>query len=403
MLKPTEAWSLLEAECEALPTERLSRTRAQGRVLSEAIEATLDVPPADLSAMDGFALAPDAEAAVEIPVTGTVAAGDAPGARLAPGAALRIMTGAVVPEGADRVVPVEDTESPGEGVVVVRELPEPGRHIRRMGEVSKTGETLLRPGKQVNAATLSLLATHGVDDVPVHRAPTVAHLTTGSELVTPERAPEPGQIRDSHSDYLRAALRDLGIQGRALGIVPDVPELLRDAVRGGLTSDVLILSGGVSMGEFDFVEDVLAELGCRLLFDAVAIQPGKPMVAARHERGWVFGLPGNPASAMVTFTLFVRPVLRRLMGYEDAYWRGALNGVLAAPLPGAKGRDRFLPARVEAAGEALLVEPVVPLGSHDVGGYAFGSALVRIPAGSQPAPPGDPCSVLPLVDWRCGA
>jgi molybdopterin molybdotransferase len=155
------------------------------------------------------------------------------------------------------------------------------------------------------------------------------------------------------------------------------------------------------MGELDLVEGVLAALGCRFHFTAVAIQPGKPMVFATHPGGLVFGLPGNPASVMVGFWLFVRPALRRLLGGDDAWWRGAVAATLGAPLPGAGARDRFLPATVTfTAGGAPRVDPLVPRGSHDLAAYARGSALVRVPAGSAPAPAGAGCQILPLADWR---
>ena len=168
----------------------------------------------------------------------------------------------------------------------------------------------------------------------------------------------------------------------------------------GLGSDVLLVGGGVSMGEFDLVEAVLADLGCELLFDHVAIQPGKPLVAARHAGGLVFGLPGNPASVMACFWLFVRPALRRLQGIDDAFWGGALAGTLTAALPGARDRDRFLPAEVGFADAALQVRPVSAVGSHDLSASAQGAALVRIHAGASPAGPGDRCEILPLGDWR---
>ena len=167
----------------------------------------------------------------------------------------------------------------------------------------------------------------------------------------------------------------------------------------GLRFDVTLVSGGVSMGEFDLVEGMLAELGCEVLFDALAIQPGKPMVAAVHAGGLVFALPGNPASAMVCFWLLVRPALRRLGGLPDAFWRDALRGTLSAPLPAARDRDRFLPAIVRFEGGELRVEPVVPLGSHDLAAYARGTALVRVPAGSPARSAGEPCTILPLANW----
>lgn len=402
MLSPENAWAAIAAEADTLDVERVARADAIGRVLAEGLTATVDVPAHDVSAMDGFALAGDVEAGAVLPVDGIVAAGDPPGADLRPGAALRIMTGAPTPAGADRVIPIEQTEFDGGGagngdVRIVETVPA-GRHIRRQAEVTAAGGPLLAAGELLTPGGAGVLATHGISEARVHRRPTVATLSTGDEVVPAEAEPGPGQLRDSHRDFLRSALAQLGIEARSLGIARDDPDELREKVQSGLDSDVLLISGGVSMGEFDFVEQVLGEtgLGCRFLFDAVAIQPGKPLVAARHERGWVFGLPGNPASAMVTYWLFVRPLLRIMTGAEDAYWRGALGARLTGDLPGAKWRDRFLPCRFRVESGEVLVEPRPPLGSHDLVAYGAGAGLVRVPKRSAPAAAGEPCEVLPL-------
>jgi molybdenum cofactor synthesis domain-containing protein len=404
MLPPEDAWKRLELHLAPLPAERLPRRAAAGRVLAESLAAQVDVPPVDVSAMDGYAVAGSAPAGARLPVAATVVAGDRPGLELAPGTAARIMTGAPVPTGADRVVPVEETDS-GEQEVHLPRGTGPRRHIRRQGEVVRRGDPLLAPGALLTPGALSLLATHGFAEISVHRAPSLAVVVTGDEVVPPEAEPQPGQLRDSHSDFLLAAGRGLGLDVELLGIAGDRVEELRAQVERGLGADVLLLTGGVSMGELDLVEGVLGDLGVELLFDAVAVQPGKPLVAGVHRRGaggLVFGLPGNPASVMVCFWLFVRPALRRLLGLAGGYWHGALPGVLAAPLPGAKGRDRFLPAAVEFAGGRIEVTTAATRGSHDLAAYSRGTALVRIPAGAEPAEPGAPCEVLPLADWRIG-
>lgn len=401
LLGPEAAWERLETHLCSLPPlgeERAPRSRALYRVLSRDLAATIDVPPSDVSAMDGFALAGEPPGDLRLPIRGTVAAGDPPGARLAPGTAMRIMTGAPVPDGADRVVPVELTDTDETGTLV-REPPPSGAHIRRRGEVISRGAPLLPAGTLLTPGALALIATHGIDDLPLSRRARLAVLATGNEVVPPDVDPQPGQIRDSHTDFFLAAAASIGCSIETLGIAPDDVDALRSRIERGLASDVLVLTGGVSMGEFDFVEEVLGALDCRVLFDAVAIQPGKPVVAATHSDGLVFGLPGNPASAMVTFWLFVRPVLRRLMGLHDRYWHGALHGRLSAPLPGAKGRDRFLPAEIETEGGEILVRPVAPAGSHDVAAYGLGTALVRIPAGSPERNAGEACEILPLVSW----
>ena len=413
MLSPEEAWTAIAAEAQRLEIERVSRAGAIGRILAEDLTATVDVPAHDVSAMDGFALRGDTEPGASLPVEGIVAAGDPPGAEIRAGCAVRIMTGAPAPAGADRVIPIEQTEFAAggggsaaggsqAGTLRLIETVKAGSHIRRRAEVTAAGGPLLAKGELLTPGGAGVLATHGIHEAPVYRRPTVATLSTGNEVVPAEADPGPGQLRDSHRDFLGAALAQLGIEARSLGIARDEPADLRAKVERGLESDVLLISGGVSMGEFDFVEQVLGEtgLGCRFLFDAVAIQPGKPLVAARHERGWVFGLPGNPASAMVTYWLLVRPLLRRMTGADDGYWQGALSARLEGGLPGAKWRDRFLPCRLRLESGALLAKPRPPLGSHDLVAYGAGSGLVRVPKFSAPAVAGDACEVLPTFEWR---
>ena len=395
MVTPEEAWERLEAALEPLTSERVERRTGLGRRLAAPLAATVDVPPTDVSAMDGYCLTAAAAAGDQWPVVGVIAAGDPPGFELPPGRAARIMTGAPVPTTAETVVPVENTDGGKEEVELLQDAAA-GLHIRRQGEILASGDPLFPAGALLTSGALSLAATHGHSEVSVFRRPRVAILTTGDEIVPADRVPGPGQLRDSHTDFLLAAGRDLGYF-QALGIAPDRLDALRESVREGLEADVLLVCGGVSMGEFDFVESVLENEGCRILFDSVALQPGKPLVAARHDRGWVFGLPGNPGSVMATFWLFVRPLLRRLQGHPDGFWHGALSGVLAAALPGAGPRDRFLPAAIETQDGILRVHPVAPKGSHDTSAFAQGTALVRVAAGSSAAPAGEACEVLLLT------
>jgi molybdopterin molybdotransferase len=399
-IPPEEAWQRIAAHLAPLAVEHLARRAAAGRVLAEALAATADVPAGDVSAMDGYAVAGAVVPGERRPVAATIAAGDAPGFALPPGQAARIMTGAPLPLGADRVVPVEATGAAGADTVLLLAAAAPGDHIRRRGEVQRAGEALLPAGSLLTPGAMAVLATHGYAEVPVHRAPSVAVIATGDEVVPPERQPGPGQLRDSHTDFLLAAGAALGLRFTALGIAPDRAPELAELVRSGLAAaDVLLLCGGVSMGGFDLVEGVLERLGCRRHLDAVAVQPGKPLVFATHPGGLVFGLPGNPASVMVDFWLFVRPALARLAGRDDAWWRAAVPATLAAPLPGAGPRDRFLPAEVAwgaAPDGGPLARPVQPRGSHDLAAYARGTALVRVRPGAPPAPAGARCEILPL-------
>ena len=433
-ISPEEAWRRIASRLAPLAAERLPRRAAAGRVLAEPLAATVDVPAGDVSAMDGYALAGAVTPGERRLVAATIAAGDPPGLTLPAGQAAHIMTGAPVPLGADRIVPIEATrplaegrDAPGKaglaaggaasvpggtgsrpgahpapGAAVLLLAPAAaGDHIRRRAEVQRAGEPLLPAGARLTPGAMAVLATHGYDEVPVHRAPAVAVLATGDEVVPPEQVPGPGQLRDSHTDFLLAAGAALGLRFTSLGIAPDRAGELAERLAGGLAAaDVMLVCGGVSMGEFDLVEGVLERLGCQRHFDAVAIQPGKPLVFATHPRGVVFGLPGNPASVMVDFWLFVRPALARLAGRTDSWWRPALPATLAAPLPGAaSARDRFLPAEVdwgEAPDGGPLAMPLPPKGSHDLAAYARANALVRVRAGAAPAPPGARCEILPL-------
>lgn len=396
-LAPDEAWRRIASRLRPLPEESVERRAAAGRLLARELAATVDVPAADVSAMDGFAVAGEIRPGERRPVAGTIAAGDPPGFELVPPSVVRIMTGAPLASGADRVIPVESTDG-GREEIVFHAGAEPGENVRRRGEILRVGDPLLPAGARLTPGALALLATHGYADLPVHGAPSVSVLTTGDEVVPPEVTPAPGQLRDSNTDFLLAAGASLGLRFAPLGIAPDRVDALRSLVSRGLQSDVLLLCGGVSMGEFDLVEGVLAELGCEVAFDGVAIQPGKPLVfaIARHG-GLVFGLPGNPASVMVGFWLFVRPALHRLMGIGDSWWGAALAGTLDAPLPGAGPRDRFLPAAIDVRGGEIRVTPFPPKGSHDLAAYARGTALVRVKAGAPPAQVGEWCEAVMLI------
>jgi molybdopterin molybdotransferase len=396
MKSAAEVWEVVAGLAVARANEKVARRHACGRVLAAAVSASCDVPGLDVSAMDGYAVGPAARPGSPIVVVGTVAAGDRPGLALEAEQAARIMTGAAVPRGANRVVPVELTDGGLDRVVFDRDLPA-GANIRPRGEVVRAGDRLLEAGTHLGPVALSWLASHGVAEVEVVGQPTVAFATTGDEVVAPERQPEPGQLRDSHSDFLASSLRRLGIEPRVLGIVPDRREALEAAVERGLAADVLILCGGVSAGAFDFVEPTLVAAGCRILVDAVSLQPGKPLVVARGPAGQVvFGLPGNPASVFVTFRLFVQPLLRSLAGHADGLWWGAAAAVLGAATPTAAGRERVVGVRLEhRTGEPAVAWPLAPRGSHDLAALATADALVRIAPNTR-VEAGQVVSALPL-------
>lgn len=400
MLEPETAWARLLPHLAPLPPLTVERRPAAGRVLATALLATTDLPPCDLSALDGFALAGEAPPDGWYPVAGTRFAGDPIGARLTAGQAMRIMTGSAVPAGADRVVGVEETVSEGERMRTTAAVAA-GAAIRRQGEVVRRGAPLLPPGTLLTPAALALLASQGIGEVPIHRPPRLALQLTGNEIVPPQETPGPGQLRDSHSDFLLAELARLGLEVRSLGIARDEPETLARSLERGLEGvDVLLCCGGVSMGEADFLVPVLARLGCETLFHGVAIQPGKPLLAARRAgpsgEQLIFGLPGNPASVMVAWWLFVRPALARLSGSAAGFWDTALPGTLGAPLGAGKRRDRFVPASWRLDGGRPLLTPISPQGSHDLLAFGRATALLRVRAGAAASAAGATCEWLRL-------
>ncbi len=317
-----EARTRVLAEARPLAVESRPLADALGMVVGEEIVAPHSVPPFDNSGMDGFAVraADTVEATAGSPVRliigETIAAGHVATRPLGPDEAARIMTGAPVPEGADAVVEQEVTEE-ADGQVLLRDPVKPGRNIRRAGEDVGAGERVLAPGSVLGPAEIGLIASLGYATVQVHRRPRVAIISTGSELVEVGRDLGPGQIRNSNSYSLRAQCQQLGIEPIMLGIVPDDYDTTRRLMEEGLKYDVLLTSGGVSVGKFDFVKDVQDELGVERRLWGVAMKPGKPLAFGVRDETLVFGLPGNPVSVMVSFELFVRPALLRLMGLSQ--------------------------------------------------------------------------------------
>ncbi|MBM4041510.1 MAG: molybdopterin molybdotransferase MoeA, partial [Planctomycetes bacterium] len=293
---------------------------AVGLVLAEDATSDVDMPPFRKSAMDGFAvIAADlATPPATLSIVEEIPAGAVPTKAIEPGQCARIMTGAPVPEGADAVVRVEDTEpGAGPGDVIIRKAVAKDANICFRAEDVARGDVVLRAGGVIRALDVPTLAACGCAEVPAFRRPTVAVLSTGNEVVPVGRVPRAGQIRDANAPYLAARLRQLGIEGRLLGIARDTPAALRRALREGLESDVLVVSGGVSAGDFDLVPAVLGKLGVEVLFDSVAMQPGRPTLFGRREGCLVFGLPGNPVSVLVAAELLVVPALKAMIGYAD--------------------------------------------------------------------------------------
>jgi molybdopterin molybdotransferase len=359
MLQVEEAQALVMAEVVAGATEEVALDDALGRVLREELVAAADAPAADNSAMDGYAVrAGDiARVPVTLPVTGDIPAGHPSTKPLQPGTAMRIMTGAFVPDGADTVVQVELTDGGLEQVTIAQAL-RPGTNIRRRGEDMHAGDVLLRAGMRIGPAEIALLAGAGKTRVQAGRRPAVAILSTGDELIDAGDAPSAGRIVNTNSHLLAALVREAGAIPIPLGIVRDTREATRDAFARAAESDFVLSSGGVSVGAYDFVKDALNDLGAETKFWRVAMKPGKPVVLSRLRDRLVFGLPGNPVSCFVAFHLFVAPALRKAMGQEVRLFPSTIRARLTARIRGAE--DRRVYARVHVAPEngALTATPL---------------------------------------------
>jgi len=340
-----------------------------------------------------------AAAPVVLDVVGQVRAGQWPDHPLPPGAAVQVMTGAPVPAGATAVQPVEKTRALDGGRRV--EIVEPvatGAHIARQGTEGRAGDVVLERGRTIDPATVAVLAAVGKPKVLVGRRPTVSVLVTGDELVDIWDAPARGRIRNSNGYALVAQARWAGAEVRSLGVVPDQAPLIAQAVREGFASDVLVISGGVSAGAFDLVEEVLARFDVGFLFTKVAIKPGAPLVFGRRGDKLVFGLPGNPVSAQVTFDLFVRAALLRMQGAR-VVGRPAVEVELDESVSNRSGRRNHVPALVRFEGGRLLATPLPSVGSADVVAHARANALVVLESERLRAERGEKAPALLLGNF----
>ena len=371
-----EARERVLAAVEPLDAETVELPDTLGRVLAEDVAAGEDLPPFDASAMDGFAV-PTGDAAT-LMIEGESRAGAPASVALAPGAACRISTGAVVPEGTFAVVPVERTEQ-ADGTVTVPAMSE-GANVRRAGEDVRSGELVLRAGAEVGPAELAVLASLGIARVVCAARPRVAGLATGDELVDPGTPLAPGQIRNSNAYGVAAQAARSGAAVVERGHVPDDAGATRMSLERALdAADVVCVSGGVSVGPHDHVKPALADLGVEERFWGVRLQPGKPTWFGSRGRTLVFGLPGNPVSAMVTFHLFARPALRALQGADPAPRRATAR--LAEPVERNPRRDQMIRVQLEEAAEGRTAIRTKAQGSHVLTSMLGADALARIPAG----------------------
>jgi molybdopterin molybdotransferase len=404
VLPVAEASARILSGIEPLGTERVALLDALGRVLASPVASPVTIPAWDNSAMDGYAVRADEVAGasesnpVTLDVLETVAAGAFPTRALSAGTATRIMTGAPVPAGADSVVRVEDTDG-GSDRVTITSSRDAHRNVRRRGEDIASGATVLDAGTPIGPAQMGLLASVGAASVDVHRRPRVAFLATGDEVVDLDRFEEVldgRKIVTSNSYTLHAMIRASGGDPLNLGIARDDPAELRARIESAVGCDLLITSAGISAGEYDYIRTVLAELGVKLEVWKVRMRPGAPLGFGRlGAMPWI-GLPGNPVSTMVTFELFVRPMLRRMLGHSRVF-RKAVPVRLAEEVKTGVPLTHFLRAVVSVDGDGVLAARLTgPQGSGILTSMALANALLVVPHDRQHVEAGETLSAIPL-------
>ncbi len=406
MMEVSEAVAAVLHEAALFEPQAIPLMDALGLVLAEDVHADADSPPFDKSLVDGFAVRL-ADCTAPLPVIETVSAGQMPTRSLDRSAAIQIMTGAPLPVGAEAVVPVEHTSQRigADGMPLVS-VPihvtswKPGTNILRRGASTKLGDLVVAAGSELRPQELGAIAECGRSRVIVRRRPRIAVLATGDELVPVGQTPAAGQIRNSNEMMLCAQIRRAGGEPVPLGIARDERAHLRERIEVGLHTDVLVLSGGVSMGEKDLVPSELASAGVRQIFHKVNVKPGKPLwfgVLDRTptERVLVFGLPGNPVSSLVCFELFVRPSLRRLMGVSPAEPL-AVSARLTQPHTTKGDRPTYQPARLEWQSDGPIVTAVPWVGSSDLRATVAANSMALFPVGDQTYAAG---STIKVIAW----
>jgi len=382
--------------------ESVSLPDAFGRVLREDVVADRDVPPFDRARMDGYALRAEDTlgAPVRLKVIGEVAAGRAFAGFISKGEAVRIMTGAPLPSGADAVQKFEATETSGTWVTITESV-RAGENVTWRAAEARRGQVILQRRTRLGPPEMAVLATFGYHQVKVSRKPRVGILSTGSEIVEASSIPLPVQIRDSNSYAISAYVRLAGAEAKLLGIVPDDESLIEETINSAVEDfDVVIVSGGVSMGDYDLVTGVLRRIGARIFFDRVSIHPGKPTVFATHREKLIFGLPGNPVSVAVTCLMFVYPALNRMMGYREAFLP-VVEARLTEEAKHAPDRRSYLPGLLLIKHGEAEVQPLPWGGSSDLVAFVRANSLIIVPEGVPSIKKGGPCKALALPNVEC--
>ncbi len=403
MISVEEALERILAQIQPLEATTVPLAQSQGLVLAEDVVAQEDMPPFANSAMDGYALLskdskPREGQPPRLRVTGGVAAGYVAEHAVEEGTAMRIMTGAPVPPGADSVIQVELTRAEGpdsEWVEILQEVA-PGNNIRPAGEDMRRGQHVLARGSEIGPWEIGVLATLGQAKVPVIRRPRVSILGTGDEVIDVDEALRPGKIRNSNSYLLEAAVRKAGAEPLRLGVDRDTVESLREKFAAAVRSDLIITSGGVSVGDFDLVKDIMREQG-EINFWRINMRPGKP-VAFGHIGGVpLLGLPGNPVSAAVTFELFGRPVIRKMLGHTRLL-RPQIDVVVEDGVGEVVSRRHYVRARVELRDGRFVARTTGNQGSNITTSLLNANAFIVVPEGGVAIHPGDTAKAI-MLDW----
>ncbi len=383
MIRVEEALNHILNSISPLDLEKTDILNALGRVIGEDIYAGRNIPPKDNSAMDGYALKSEdtkgasADAPVMVETIEDIPAGYLSQKTVGSGQAARIMTGAYVPEGADTVVKVEDTERDGNRVRIFVESPK-GENIRYSGEDVKEGDLVLSKGKIVGPAEVGMLASLGRSFIKVYQKPLVAIIATGDEIADIDEDTSGEKIISSNSYSLHAQVRECGALPLQTGIAKDREESLMAAFRAALRADVIISSGGVSVGDYDFVKDVMEQMGTNIEFWQVAQRPGKPLAFGTMEGKLVFGLPGNPVSSMITFEEYVRPALLKMMGHEEIF-RRTIKAILTEDIKKKGGLKHFIRALVKKEGERFTVSTTGEQGSGILTSMVLANGIIVLP------------------------
>ena len=398
MIPVGEALATVCGAARVLGAERVGLAAALGRVAAEDVRSTRAVPAAANSAMDGYAVrhADLAALPARLRIVAVEPAGTVVDRAVEPGTAIKLFTGSVVPTGADTVVKVEDTEASGD-IVVVRAAPGPGANVRAAGEDIAAGSTVVGRGTPLGPADVGVLASVGCATVLVHRRPTVAIVSTGSELVEVDEVPGPGQVVNSNAYTLAAAACAAGATATVLPIVRDREADIHASLREASRADVVLTSGGVSVGDLDLVKDALNALGVERLFWQVAQKPGKPLAFGRLGDRLVFGLPGNPVSALVCFHLYVRPALRRLQGHRRLH-APLVEASLARSVRKAKALTEFVRVQLAWTDDGWVATPLMSQSSGVLTALASGAALLVGPPALDELPARGRYAVLVLGD-----